>query len=111
AVTDSGREVRPERPSPGVTNLLRIYELLSGRRSEAVQLEFMGKGYAVLKRAVADLVVTTLEPIRRRYLDIAAEPGRLDAVLDEGAERARPLADATLDRVNQLMGLEEGTQD
>src|SRR5207302_798478 len=67
AVTDSGREVRPERPSPGVTNLLRIYELLSGRRSEAVQLEFMGKGYAVLKRAVADLVVTTLEPIRRRY--------------------------------------------
>ncbi|PYO45237.1 MAG: tryptophan--tRNA ligase [Gemmatimonadetes bacterium] len=111
AVTDSGREVRPERPSPGVTNLMRIYELLSGRRSEAVQSEFMGKGYAVLKRAVADLVVTTLEPIRRRYLDIAAEPGRLDAVLDEGAERARPLADATLDRVNQLMGLEEGTQD
>ena len=111
AVTDSGREVRPERPSPGVTNLMRIYELLSGRRSEAVQSEFMGKGYAVLKRAVADLVVTTLEPIRRRYLDIAAEPGRLDAALDEGAERARPLADATLDRVNELMGLEEGTQD
>jgi tryptophanyl-tRNA synthetase len=110
AVTDSGREVRPERPSPGVTNLLRIYELLSGRRSEAVQAEFMGKGYAVLKRAVADLVVTTLEPIRRRYLDIVAEPGRLEAVLDEGAERARPLADATLARVKQLMGLEEGTR-
>src|SRR5436309_1459926 len=53
-VTDSGREVRPERPSPGVTNLMTIYELLSGRRSEAVQSEFMGKGYAVLKRAVAD---------------------------------------------------------
>ena len=111
AVTDSGREVRPERASKGVTNLLRIYELLSGRRSEAVQAEFMGKGYAVLKVAVADLIVTTLEPIRRRYLDIVAEPGRLDAVLDEGAERARPLADATLDRVKQLMGLEEGTQD
>ena len=111
AVTDSGREVRPERASPGVTNLLRIYELLSGRRSETVQAEFIGKGYAVLKRAVADLVVTTLEPIRRRYLDIAAEPGRLDVLLDEGAERARPLADATLDRVQQLMGLEEGTRD
>src|SRR5205823_3431200 len=107
AVTDSGREVRPERPSPGVTNLMRIYELLSGRRSEAVQSEFMGKGYAVLKRAVADLVVSTLEPIRQRYLELSAQPEALDAILAEGAERARLLAAPTLDRVEQLMGLHE----
>src|SRR2546426_2798034 len=72
AVTDSGREVRREQASPGVTNLLTIYELLSGRSREAVQAAFVGKGYTVLKRAVADLVVTTLEPIRQRYLDLSA---------------------------------------
>jgi tryptophanyl-tRNA synthetase len=110
AVTDSGREVRPEQASPGVTNLLTIYELLSGRRREAVEAEFVGKGYNALKRAVAELVVSTLEPIRERYLVLSAEPERLDAILAEGAEQARALADPTLNRVRQLMGLDERVQ-
>jgi tryptophanyl-tRNA synthetase len=107
AVTDSGREVRPDHASPGVTNLLTIYELLSGRRREAVQAEFIGKGYNTLKRTVADLVVTALEPIRQKYFDLSAEPETLDAILADGAERARPLAGPTLHRVRQLMGLDE----
>ncbi len=110
AVTDSGREVQPEQASAGVTNLLTIYELLSGLRREAVQEEFVGKGYNALKRAVAELVVSTLQPIRERYLDLSAEPERLDAILAEGAQRARALADPTLNRVRQLMGLDERVQ-
>jgi tryptophanyl-tRNA synthetase len=90
-----------------VTNLLTIYELLSARHREAVQTEFEGKGYAVLKRAVADLVITTLEPIRQRYLDLSTEPETLDAILEEGAERARLLAGPTLNQVKQLIGLDE----
>jgi len=107
AVTDSGREVRPDHASPGVTNLLTIYEILSGRSPEAVQNEFVGKGYTVLKRAVADLVVATLEPIQRRYIELSEQPETLDAMLVEGAARAHLLAAPTLDRVKQLMGLDE----
>lgn len=107
AVTDSGREVRPDHASPGVTNLLTIYELLSGQDREAVQAEFIGKGYNTLKRTVADLVVTALEPIRQKYLDLSADPETLDAILADGAERARPLAGPTLHRVRQLMGLDD----
>lgn len=110
AVTDSGREVRPEQVSPGVKNLLTIYELLSGRRREAVQAEFVGKGYNVLKHAVAELVVTTLEPIRKRYVDLSAEPETVASIVAEGAERARALAGPTLDRVRHLMGLDERLQ-
>jgi tryptophanyl-tRNA synthetase len=110
AVTDSGREVRPEHASPGVTNLLTIYELLSGRGREAVQAEFVGKGYSALKRVVGELVVTTLEPIRQKYLDLSAEPETLDAILAVGAERARALAGPTLNRVRQLMELDERVQ-
>jgi tryptophanyl-tRNA synthetase len=110
AVTDSGSEVRPEQTSPGVTNLLTIYELLSGRRREAVQAEFVGKGYNALKRAVVELVVTTLEPIRQKYLDLSAEPETLNAILAVGAERARALAGPTLNRVRQLMELDEKVQ-
>jgi tryptophanyl-tRNA synthetase len=105
AVTDSGREVRPEHTSPGVTNLLTIYQLISGRDRAAVNAEFAGKGYSVLKRTVADLVVATLEPIRRRCLEISGVPETLDAILARGAERACLLGAPTLDRVKQLMGL------
>jgi tryptophanyl-tRNA synthetase len=107
AVTDSGREVRPEHASPGVANLLTIYQVLSSRDTAEVSAQFAGKGYSELKRAVADLVITTLEPIRLQYLRLSDSPETLDAVLAIGAERARLLADQTLDRVQKLMGLDD----
>ena len=105
AVTDSGREIRPETATPGVANLLTIYELLSRRDREEVNAEFAGKGYSVLKRAVADVVIGALEPIRTKYLELAAAPEILDVVLANGAERARLIAAPTLERVKRLMGL------
>ena len=105
AVTDSGREVRPETATPGVTNLLTIYALLSRRGREEADAEFAGKGYSDLKRAVADVVIRTLEPIRTKYMEFAAAPETLDVTLANGAERARLLAAPTLDRVRRLMGL------
>jgi tryptophanyl-tRNA synthetase len=110
AVTDSGRQVEPDQASPGVTNLLTIYELLSGRRRDAVQVEFVGKDYSTLKRAVAELVVTTLAPIREKYLELAAQPETLDAILEDGAARADLVASSTLNRVKQMIGLGERMQ-
>jgi tryptophanyl-tRNA synthetase len=105
AVTDSTREVRPERLSPGIINLLTIYELLAHQGREAALAEFAGKGYAVLKRVVADVVVKTFEPVRRQYLEMVADPGKVDALLDEGADRARAIAGPTLDQVKELVGV------
>jgi len=106
AVTDSGHEIRPGELSPGVANLVTIYEALSGRPRPDVEAEFAGQGYSALKRAVADLVVSTLDPIRRRYFELSADAGYLDRILREGADRADPIARATLGRVKRLMGLE-----
>jgi len=58
-----------------------------------------------VKRAVADLVVSTLDPIRWRYLALSADAGYLERILREGADRVHPIARATLDRVKRLMGL------
>ena len=104
AVTDSGRELRPGELSSGVANLLTIYEALSGRPRPDIEAEFAGQGYSAVKRAVADLVVSTLDPIRRRYLALSADAGYLDRILREGADRVHPIARATLDRVKRLMG-------
>ena len=77
-----------------------------GRAPRGSAVSVHRKGLHGLKRAVADLVVTTLEPIRQRYLDLSAQPEALDAILAEGAERARVLAALTLDGVKRLMGLD-----
>ncbi len=108
AVTDSGREVRPGETSPGVTNLLTIYQTLSGLDETAVNAEFAGKGYVILKRAVADLTIAKLAPIRARYHELAGIPDAVDAALAAGADRARLAAAPTLDRVKLLIGLSGG---
>ncbi len=107
AKTDSGREIRfsdePERA--GVNNLLQIYEVLSGAGSrEAIEAHFEGKGYGALKAEVADLVVETITPIRERYQEIREESGYLEKVLAYGAEKARAVADRTLQTVRERVG-------
>ena len=105
AVTDSGRETRFAQAAPGVQNLLLIYEVLSGQSRAAVEAHFAGQGYGALKREVADLVIATLTPLRERYEQVLADPGYLEQVLREGADRVRPIAAATLSRVKELIGI------
>ncbi len=105
AVTDSGREVHFDRSRPGLYNLLEMYQLLSGRSREAIEAEFAGKGYGDLKKAFAELVTESLRPLQERYAEIRREPDYLDGLLRRGAERAEPIAQATLKRVKDAVGL------
>lgn len=105
AVTDSGRETRFEYASPGVKNLLVIYQVLSGKSQEEIEAQFAGQGYGVLKREVADLVVATLEPIRAEFNRLMDSHDYLEDVLRRGADRVRPIAEATLNRAKELIGL------
>lgn len=105
AVTDSDTAVRVERASPGVRNLLTIHEALSGESAATTAERFAGKGYEVLKRAVTDVVIATLAPIRARYQELMADPAYLDRLLAAGAERVQPIAAVTLERARQQIGL------
>jgi tryptophanyl-tRNA synthetase len=105
-VTDAGREIRfdPE-AKPGISNLLTIYAALTGRGVEEIAAEYAGKGYGDFKRDLADVVVDFATPFRERTEAYLSEPDRLDDVLADGAERARVIARATLDRVCEHIGL------
>ncbi|MBZ5551571.1 MAG: tryptophan--tRNA ligase [Acidobacteriia bacterium] len=106
AVTDSGNEVRYDHASAGVRNLLEIFEVISGKTREEIESKFHGKGYNFLKREVADLVIATLQPIQDQYFRLMADPGHLQRILREGADRVRPTAEETLRHVKRLMGLD-----
>ncbi|MGH7666354.1 MAG: tryptophan--tRNA ligase [Candidatus Dormibacteria bacterium] len=105
AKTDSGTAVEMEHPDAGVANLLQIYQGLSGCSQERLAEEFAGKGYGHLKSQVAEAVVATLTPIQARYQELMADRAGLDELLARGEERARAVAEATMDRVRQRLGL------
>ena len=105
AVTDDTREVRFDRENKaGVSNLLTIHSVLSGRSIADLEVEFEGRGYGDLKGAVAEVVTEEFAPIRARALELLADPAELDRILTGNADRAAEIADATLARVYDRVG-------
>jgi tryptophanyl-tRNA synthetase len=107
AVTDSGREILfsddPEKA--GVNNLLTIYQAFSGKTREEVEADFANaRGYGDLKKAVAEMTVESLRPMQAEYHRLIHEPGYLDGILRDGADRARAVADKTLATVKHNIG-------
>lgn len=105
AVTDTDTEVRFDpHQKPGVSNLLTLYSLATGKDIPSTVEEFAGSGYGPLKAAVAEAVVALLDPIRTRTMELLADPAELDRILAGGAERASEIALTTLGRVYERVG-------
>lgn len=90
---------------PEARNLVTIYAALADRAPDDVVAEFAGKGFGAFKPALADLAVATLGPIRDEMLRLLADRAAIDAILAQGAEKARALAAPTLRQAQQAMGL------
>ncbi len=106
ATTDSLNKITFDAEGqPGVFNLLSIYQALTKKSESEILGEFEGKGYGNLKKQVAEAVIATLEPIQKRYHDMAADPAYIEQVLKEGADRVRPIADHRLYVAQKNMGL------
>jgi len=106
AVTDADGEIRFDREAkPGVSNLLTIYSVLTGRPVDAIESEYAGRGYGDLKKGLAEVVEVTFTPVRERTNELLADRGELDRLLAGAADRANEVASATLARVYDAMGL------
>jgi tryptophanyl-tRNA synthetase len=106
AVTDADGEVRFDREAkPGVANLLTIFSTLSGRSIDNLVAEYGGGGYGALKKDLAEQVTTSFIPIRERTKELLSDPAELDRILARAAERASEVADATLAKVYDRIGL------
>lgn len=103
AVTDSGTEIRFDETRPAISNLLEIYHLLTGKNQAEVEAHFAGKGYAQLKNDLADATIEFLGPIQQRVREISDE--QLDAILEQGREKASRIARPTLKQVYERIGL------
>lgn len=104
AVTDSEGSVRAAEDKPGVTNLMSIYSVCTGKTFEEIEAAFAGQGYGVFKQAVAESVIDTLRPFQQEYKRLLADKAYLDGVMADGAARAAALAARLLTKVYKKVG-------
>ncbi|HCS17967.1 MAG TPA: tryptophan--tRNA ligase, partial [Erythrobacter sp.] len=86
-------------------NLVTIFAALAGSNPQAVLAEYGGQGFGQFKPALAELLVSVLEPIRDRFVALKDDRESLDAILARGASQARELAGPTLDQAYTALGL------
>ena len=89
---------------PGVSNLLNIYSVLSGKSIDKLVQEYDGKGYGDFKKDLVEVTINSLAPIKARYEEIR-HSDELIEILKDGAERANSIAIRTLKRVKDVYGL------
>lgn len=105
ATTDSLRLIAFDPERPGITNLLTIYQTLTGQSQQEIEQEFAGKGYGDFKAALTERLVQALTPIQQRYNELISDLPTLDSILKQGADEVRPIAEATIQQVKNVVGL------
>jgi tryptophanyl-tRNA synthetase len=98
--TAEGLEGRAE-----VANLVGIFAATTGRTTEDVLKEYGGKGFGIFKPALAEVLAAKLGPIAAEMRRLVADPGTLDAILKDGAEKARAVAQPIMADVRDVVGL------
>ena len=78
--------------------------MCSGLSVEQAQNQFEGKGYSEFKSAVADAIISVIEPIQQEQKRLLADKSYLESVLKEGADKANYLASKTLSKVYKKVG-------
>ncbi|WP_370244574.1 tryptophan--tRNA ligase [Alteromonas abrolhosensis] len=107
AVTDSDEQANiyfNPTEKPGVSNLLTLLSLATGKSIKELEPEYTDKMYGHLKGDVADAVVALLEPIQARYAEFRADRAYLDDVMRQGADKASARAAETLAKVYKAVG-------
>jgi tryptophanyl-tRNA synthetase len=110
AVTDSETSIRYDiENKPGISNLMQIYSVCTGKSFDEIEKEFAGKGYGDFKNCVGETVVEMFRPIREEATRLLADKAYLENIFKNGAEKASYVANKTLRKVYKKVGFIEKT--
>ena len=102
AVTDSGKEIEHTPKKPAIANLMTIYHCFS---FEAIEKKYKNKGYVQFKDDLAKVVIKGLKIFQEKKKGLEKKPAYVKEILQDGAQKARPIAQKTIQQVKQKMGL------
>jgi len=107
AVTDTGKAVKYNiKSKPGISNLLTIYSLFSNEPVKDLEKKFKGKNYSYFKKSLADLLISSLEPFRKKRKEFLSRKVYIEEALKLGARRAQSIAERNIAETRKKMGLE-----
>jgi len=106
AVTDTGKIIKYDPiKKAGISNLLTIYSLFSGKSIKDLEKKFRDGGYAKFKKSLSELLINSLEPFRRKRKELLSREVYVREILGQGARRAQIIAQSTMQEVKKKMGL------
>jgi tryptophanyl-tRNA synthetase len=106
AVTDLGREIKYEPiKKPGISNLLTIYSLFSGKSITQLEKEFKSKGYEEFKKSLTEILINSLKPLREKRKELLRKEDYIKEILEKGVKRAKEIAQSTMEKVRKRIGL------
>jgi tryptophanyl-tRNA synthetase len=105
-VTDTQRILRTDPGRPEVCNVCQLHRFFGPDYEEIWDGERTARtGCVDTKKLLAERIIRHYAPARERYAELMANPTEVEGILEEGADRLRPMAEATMDEVRHRMGL------
>lgn len=105
AVTDSGSEVKFDPLKKlAISNLIALYQGFSEKSAKEIEEMYAGKGYAEFKKNLAEIIVSELEPIQKKFKEFLRDKKEMLDILKQGAKKAEVLAEKTLTDAKEKMG-------
>jgi len=106
SVTDSGKEIKYDKQNkPGISNLLEIYSLTSGKEILQIEKEFKNCGYAEFKKRLAKILIDYFKPFKEKRNKLSKDPKKILEILKTGRQKAQKIAAATMKEVRAKVGL------
>lgn len=105
AVTDSGNEIKKGEGREAISNLLTIFETVSGNTTSELEEKYKGTSYSVFKDGLASSVVEFMKPIQEKYQKYMEDPKSLNEVLNKGRDFAIERSSPILEKAKSVVGL------
>ena len=93
---------------PEVSNLLNIFAAVSGEKRADIEARFEGSGMADFKGALADAIISHIEPISQKIAELKGDQAYLEELLSRGVGRARAIAGENIAQIKNIMGFLQG---
>lgn len=106
SVTDSGKKIIYDlMKKPGISNLLTIYSLFSGKTINTLEKYFSDRGYEKFKKSLSELLINSLEPFRKKRKEFLNREAYVREILENGRKKAQTIAQSTMKEVKKKVGL------
>lgn len=105
AVTDSGSEIKFDKEKPAISNLLSIYSEITGTNIEDIEEQYINKNYSQFKNDLAEIVISHLLPIQKRFNSLNENKDKLFAVLNNGLVYSQEKSSKKIKSVIEAVGL------